>query len=410
MVDNQILLLGADLDSPNQGVNALSLGTLSALSERFPNGYRVKILNMDGGAARRTTVVVGEQKVLVEKIKPGKKALMLSGLRAFVSRVLPRDRQETVIRKDSLLRLYQDAEFIIDLSEGDSFSETYGLRRLFKHFFYKLPAIILGKSLIIFPQTIGPFDTILGKMLARYALNHSQVIFTREAYSTIIARGLVREQQKVIESSDMAFLMEPETVKLSFPTRKSSFIGVNVSGLLYFGSNQQKSTWSTDTYRNFVRSLVTALVEEIGEDVVLIPHVRNPSIQTDDWIACQQLRQSCEASVKNRVYIVDTPLIAPQLKYIIGQSEYFIGSRMHSCIAALSAGVPITAVSYSHKFEGILRQLELEYLSCNPQSLSVDEMINKVLNCYERREEIRDKLDEMVPLAKKRALSSIDYL
>lgn len=410
MAEAQVLLLGADLQSSNQGVNALSLGTLSALSERFSAGYRVRIVNMDGGTACKTTMLIRGRGVLIEKIQPSKEALGRSGLRAFVSRILPRCGQETVIRRDSLLQLYQEAEFIIDLSEGDSFGETYGLRRLLKQFFYKLPAIALGKSLIMFPQTVGPFDTILGKVLARYALNHSRVILTREPYSTAIARGLVREQQKVFEASDMAFLMDPEPVELPLLTGKSSFIGVNVSGLLYFGSEHGKSIWSTDTYRDFLGKIVAALVEESGEDVVLIPHVRDPAAQTDDWSACQQLRQSCTDGVQDRVHIVDAPLSAPQLKCIIGKSEYFIGSRMHSCIAALSTGVPITAVSYSHKFEGVLRQLELEDLACNPEYLSVDGMMDKALDCYRRREEIRDRLQEVIPLAKQRALASIEHL
>ena len=48
------------------------------------------------------------------------------------------------------------------------------------------------------------------------------------------------------------------------------------------------------------------------------------------------------------------------LKGIIGRCELFVGARMHAVMAALSAGVPVMALSYSHKAAGIMTEFGME--------------------------------------------------
>jgi len=55
------------------------------------------------------------------------------------------------------------------------------------------------------------------------------------------------------------------------------------------------------------------------------------------------------------VSYVDGQYNAQQLKWIISQTVFFLGSRMHSCIAALSTSTPTIGLSYSYKFEGTFK-------------------------------------------------------
>ena len=47
------------------------------------------------------------------------------------------------------------------------------------------------------------------------------------------------------------------------------------------------------------------------------------------------------------------------MKYLIGQCDFFVGSRMHSCIAAVSQCVPAVSIAYSDKFIGVMATLGL---------------------------------------------------
>lgn len=410
MVKTQVLLLGANLKSPNQGVNALSIGTIYALLEKFGNTLSVCILNLNTNTVEKVFCLNGVQ-IPLRQVCPGKKSLLWASVMALFSKMLPISLRHAVIEKNYLLRLIDGTELVIDLSEGDSFSEIYGTRRLLKHFFYKLPVILLNKPLFIFPQTLGPFETKIGQSLAKYVFRHAEKIFPREVYSLQIVEDLLgKDKDTVVLAADMAFLMQPETSMDILPLLNlHSSVGINVSGLLYHGE-LEGLRWSTEIYKEFTTRIISKFVEDFDRDVILIPHVVQLGNKTNDLVACQVLKEALPLSIKSRVYVLEEPLTAPQLKGIISQVDFFVGARMHSCIAALSSCVPTIAVSYSHKFEGILELLESAELVCNPQTMSLEEMIERVESCYNTRYEIRKKLQRLMPSIKDKALSVILYL
>ena len=42
-----------------------------------------------------------------------------------------------------------------------------------------------------------------------------------------------------------------------------------------------------------------------------------------------------------------------ETKWLISQLDWFCGTRMHATIAALSSGVPVSAIAYSAKVQGV---------------------------------------------------------
>jgi colanic acid/amylovoran biosynthesis protein len=407
----KILLVAADMGSFNLGVNALSMGTLLALSERFPEGYTVKVLNSSGKSTGWYAVTIKGQSTLIQKIRPRLRQLSKSIIKGFAMKLLPSSWCANWIRDDAILQLFDEADLVIDLSEGDSFTTIYGFRRMLRHSLHKMPAILLGKSIFLFPQTIGPFHSLFSKVVARYILNRASLIFTREPYSTMLVKDIVRESTKVIEASDMAFLMEPELVEYHLLEEHPGFVGVNISGLLYFLEDGSRDFgWTRDSYRQLMSEVVTHFAQELEKDVLLIPHVRGEGVRSDDLRASQELRASLPRNVQDRVFVVEELFSAPQLKYVVSQAEFFIGTRMHACIAALSSLVPVMAISYSHKFDGILQQLGMEDLTCNPRRTSIHKMASTVYHNHQNREQIRARLEQSVPLARSRALDCVNYL
>jgi polysaccharide pyruvyl transferase WcaK-like protein len=223
-------------------------------------------------------------------------------------------------------------------------------------------------------------------------------------------RSLVRACDSVVESSDMAFLLEPEAIEHRVVKQHPGFVGMNVSGLLYYQTIPSLG-WTTHDYRLFAQELIDSFVLKHGKTVVLIPHVRSPGGDTDDLQASRDLYDTLSGDVQEHVQVIEEALSARELKYIIGQSAFFVGARMHSCIAALSTRTPVVPISYSYKFAGILKQLGLEYLVCSPQlSASLDEMIEHVDRQYRNRVRVRRELEKSIPAAQKRALACVGYL
>jgi len=89
-----------------------------------------------------------------------------------------------------------------------------------------------------------------------------------------------------------------------------------------------------------------------------------------------------------------------EMKYLIGQCDFFIGSRMHACIAALSQGVPAVGLAYSNKFLGVLRTVGAEGLVADLRERDTMEVMALVENAYLLRQKTRSDLAGRMPLVR----------
>lgn len=109
-----------------------------------------------------------------------------------------------------------------------------------------------------------------------------------------------------------------------------------------------------DEIAGFVRYAVV----ERGLGVLLVPHVipHDGTVKDNDAAFMAQLLPRLN-DLGNRVQLMDERLNAAQIKHVIAQCRFFIGSRTHSTIAALSSGVPTISIAYSVKAKGINHDL-----------------------------------------------------
>jgi colanic acid/amylovoran biosynthesis protein len=86
-----------------------------------------------------------------------------------------------------------------------------------------------------------------------------------------------------------------------------------------------------------------------------------------------------------------------EMKYLIGQCDFFIGSRMHACIAALSQGVPAVGLAYSRKFLGVLRSIGVENLVVDLRECGAGKISKLIDDAYLSREKIQSDLADRMP-------------
>jgi polysaccharide pyruvyl transferase WcaK-like protein len=76
--------------------------------------------------------------------------------------------------------------------------------------------------------------------------------------------------------------------------------------------------------------------------------------------------------------------------YIAGM-DFFMGARMHACIAAFSSGVPVVPMAYSRKFAGLFGTLGYdETVDCTTQS--AQDILTHIFSAFERRSELERSL------------------
>lgn len=258
--------------------------------------------------------------------------------------------------KPDLSQALVRCDLVLDIGEGDSFSDIYGWKRFAYLVLTKLRVVWRGKPLVLSPQTIGPFRNPLARWVSDRALNQARLVFSRDGLSSryLESRKLAAPWHEAI---DVAFALPFErSEKAAGRTR----IGLNVSGLLWAGGYTGANQFGLRLdYRKTIVALVDALLEHDGVDVVVVPHVVVPARREED-----DLYASRELVATRPQLAIAGPFDSPvAVKSFISGLDFFVGARMHACIAAFSAGVACVPMAYSRKFVGLFNTLEYPHVA-----------------------------------------------
>lgn len=400
----KIVLCGASLNSGNRGVNALTRGTILSIKDVVPDAE----INIVSYTVKNTTKNYVDGKQILEiPCNP------YDGIRAFIFSVicviLPRILKHKLLMKNKILKEIYVGDFFLDISEGDSFSDIYGIKRFIIHSSLKLSAILLKKKLIIMPETIGPFNNTIVKAVAKFILKHSYSINCRDSISlNLVKNEFNLTNPRISLKPDMAFYMNYlKPIDISkFKQEDEILIGINVSALLYNGGYTRNNMFGlAANYKELNIKIVENILSHQNYKIVLIPHViTEPNHVEDDITACMDL-YNYFSKLKDRIFIIDKPYNEMELKGIISQLDFFIGARMHACIAAISTKVPALALAYSRKFIGVWSMFNLSEYAVDLKSMNTEDILQIINKGIENRNLIKDSLDTTMSGVKKEILS-----
>ena len=420
----RICLLGADYENSNLGIRALATGALTAIDANYPDAT-VQMLEY-GAKARYFIFDLPDKTAQIEmlNIRFSKKLWLRNHIaRLIASAVLlkfisslgvPR----SLATRNPWLRTLIQADHILSLSYGDSFSDIYGLQRFLYVSLPQVLALLLEKPVIQLPQTIGPFKSRVCRGVAKWILSRSALVFTRDNEALDAIRTMVRPRRapRVRFCPDLAFVVPPKRFDPVEPPlyealSRRPVVGFNVSGLLWMGGYTRRNMFGLAAdYKAVVRSAIAAFVECKGATVLLIPHlVTRMNVGEGDQIACGEIFRELEQMYPGRIFNLKPPYDEREVKYVIGQCDFFIGARMHACIAAISQCVPAAAMAYSSKFIGVFRSVGMDSTVVDLRSLSTNEVLAALGASYDSRETLRSKLKQEIPVAQNKVLNLLTH-
>ena len=272
-----------------------------------------------------------------------------------------------------LIPIFRSCDLIFDFTEGDSFSDIYGMKRFYTQSFLKLLAIRSSGGLVLGPQTIGPFQRPMVRRIAQRILKGSLEVFARDSKSAKNAVELGRLDVTTV--TDVAFLLAYDENSYRGVCREGQNFGLNVSGLLAAGGYTRSNQFGlTVDYLAYIERLIGWAVGR-GMTVHLIPHVVGGEDELDsDTGICRELHRRYPETVLAPTF--SSPMDA---KSYISAMDVFSGARMHSTIAAISASVPVVPFSYSRKFEGLFESLGYRYC-IDGRALGTDEAFDRTVH------------------------------
>lgn len=380
-MSKNVILLGLDPYSGNRGVGALAYSTMYLLEQwaiergyelnlyfAMPNLGKLKVLNLK----------VGDKEIQITEFP----LCLDKGFNGFVKKML----SLFISRK-----IISSSNYVLDMGQGDSFSDIYGEARFNlindpKRLFRKL-----NKKQLILPQTIGPFNDSKVFKEAKKSIEKSQLVLVRDrqSYEYVIENT---EQKNIFELIDVAFYMPfmrttMSNVKLN--------VGLNVSSLMWHGGYTKNNQFNFNfDYQKITRRIIDYFLLMPNVKLHLIPHVvgSHSSIENDYEIS-RKLQEE---------YGVDNLLVSPffldpiDAKSYISALDFFTGARMHACIAAFSSGVPVYPIAYSRKFNGLFMDtLQYPYLG-DLINQTEEEFINGLKKAFIYRNELKVNIQNSI--------------
>ncbi|HRX48989.1 MAG TPA: polysaccharide pyruvyl transferase family protein [Spirochaetota bacterium] len=419
-----ILLTGASLSSGNKGINALTLGTIISLYNNN-NDIEVEILNQNSRIDDEVIHEIknGDRAIQVKENYVWSSKFILCGLLHLTFPFLPNRikeilfikclkisylphvilKRKSVNFKEPALKKLISADLVINLSEGDSFSDIYGMHVFLRQSLDKVIAHSHGVPYYFFPQTLGPFNSNPASKLAGKIFKSAGKIYARESQTRDYLINMFGELPNMEEANDMAFLMEPEPVEdPEFEKFCSDGIitGINISGFLNSNPIGDRILSDADDYNHITdRILNTLLSLDEKVKIVFVSHV-----STEDDKANRAFMEKYKKSgFGDRLFLLNHQYSAPQLKYFISRMDLFTGARMHACIGALSTGVATVPQAYSYKFVGITDKFGIGEYVIDLKKDTKDIAEEKLKSVFNNREIIKRKLISSLPEIKKDA-------
>lgn len=415
-------LMGASFGTSNMGVSALAASMIKIIQDVHPDAD-VSLLIGNKSSMDQILKLPNNKSVPIKvvnfRLSPKAKLnehLFIIFLMACLYRILPaKIIQNSIISRIPFLETVEHADFIGDIRGGDSFSDIYGLRRLVIGSMPAMIALLLRKKLILLPQTYGPYNSRIGRFVAKVIINRSTYILSRDKQGSGVVHRLTKNQnvnKEVIFCPDVAFVLDPiipEDVEIYPPIDKSlkvPLVGFNINGLMYNGGYTRSNMFGLKLdYREFAKRMAVTLLKDTNSHILFIPHTYNPSVESDPD-ACIDIMNAIHARYKNRVHFVVREYDQSETKGLIGICDFFIGSRMHACIAALSQSVPAVGVAYSKKFKGIFESVGVGDMVIDGRLIKTEEAVNAVMGFFRDYYKTNDDLWKKVEQAKKRILKT----
>jgi len=229
-----------------------------------------------------------------------------------------------------------------------------------------------GTKIFFLPQAFGPFETENGRKQARL-LEYADCVFAREetSYNHLVNAGVNKE--KILVFPDFTALVDG-VFPLKFEHLKN---GIAVMPNLRM---IDKNIISRDGYIETLIKIIN-ICRTAKKTVFFL----NNEAQ-GDYRLCEDTNEKLDEKIP-----IVRNLTALEIKGLLSQCYFVFSSRFHGIASALSAGVPCIATGWSHKYNLLFKDYDMEECTFDPGDNLFFGKLGQLLN-PDYNSEIRNKL------------------
>lgn len=381
-----IILANAPINNGNRGCVALSVSSMYIIDEILSQAgikYRLYLPDSQHSECKSHIISINGRDIEYYSIQYNKGLSLKDDAKIKIKGLLANKNYNKV---------FKDADFILDIGQGDSFADIYGEVRFKLIDRIHTIARKYHKTYCLLPQTIGPFENERIREKAIKSIETSCLCMARDKQSYDYVLENIPQQKNVSEYIDVAFFLPYETISQD---KNYIHVGINISALLWHGGYTRNNQFGLKCdYQSLVRQLIEYFLNQENVKVHLVPHVVGAErhIENDYAVSYDLWRE----------YNHQNLLLAPfalgpiEIKSYIAGLDFFMGARMHATIGAFSAGVPVVPMAYSRKFNGLF----LDTLSYNHmvdmKTMDNDDIVEVIKIAYAYRNDLKKEIEHQM--------------
>ncbi|HEX6288574.1 MAG TPA: polysaccharide pyruvyl transferase family protein [Herpetosiphonaceae bacterium] len=303
-----------------------------------------------------------------------------------------------------LMRAYYDADLVVVIGGGHLYAR-HAANIAFAWLWLGIAlAVLMGKPLLLLPQSFGPLPGTIQRAMLRWLLSHSALTAARE-YRSLQLLAEIGLRRRVLLLPDLAFAADATPLNrmdTDMPELIRSSEGKPLVGLTLMDWQRQNPQFGNQHgYEQAILALMRHLRQHYDARVVLFAQCTGPNAAHDDRLIARRLVAAAQAQGIDGVALIDAVLSPEQLKAAYARLDLLVATRMHSAIFALSGYVPALAIGYLYKSVGIMELLGLERYALDIDTLTAERLCAAFDALWAERERVRERLVRRIPAIQK---------
>lgn len=312
---------------------------------------------------------------------------------------------KTLASKDKSFELMLKSDIIVvcggGFLGGKKFDSLMHLFQIFANTKCKKPVIMMGNS-------IEPIKRKIIKFFTEKILLKVDYVYARETITyQYLSEFMPKEKYELIP--DMAFMLEDVIEKKEmidkFKESHDILFGITVRNWNFPNAVESKEI-AMERYVSSIVEMMETLIQKNKAGFIFIPQVIVE--YADDTEVAKKIRERLPEQYKESFLILHDDLSPVEIKTLIGNMDYFIGTRMHSNIFATSMKVPTVAIAYEKKTNGIMETVGLQDYVVEIDQITPEKLIEKVNKSLKNRQIIQQKLENKIPELRKEIMSKLE--
>jgi colanic acid/amylovoran biosynthesis protein len=305
------------------------------------------------------------------------------------------------------LREYVAADLVI-ASGGTYLVDHYNL--LPSLLDYEL-TLSLGKPLVIFPQSLGPFRAERYRARLRRMFDSAAAILLRDERSAGHLMDLGVQNNQVRVTGDAAFALADPVRFRARATVATGPLRLAISLREWQHFRGEAANSGQARYEQSVERAVSSLVRERAAQVSFVSTCQGiPEYWVDDSEVAERVLARLPSDVQSACTL-DSQFRQPtELMEEFARFDAVIATRMHAAILAMSAGVPALGIAYEFKTLELYASMGLERWAVDINTIDPDEFASLALRFVDDLEALRPEVAAAVRVKRDAVFGISDLL